>query len=85
MTTEANLRDYLAGHLHLIEEGLQLRAKEFRLENSLGTAGRIDILASDRFAATVVIELKKTDQSARQALHEIHKYVALLKRPTAWC
>ena len=27
-----------------IEKDLQLRAKEFRLENSLGTAGRIDIL-----------------------------------------
>jgi hypothetical protein len=80
MRTEAELRDYLAEHLHLIEKDLQLRAKEYRLENSLGTTGRVDILASDRFAATVVIELKKTDQSARQALHEVHKYVALLKR-----
>ena len=54
MATTADLRNYLADHLHLIESGLQLRAKEFRLENSLGEAGRIDILATAQLRSIVV-------------------------------
>jgi hypothetical protein len=54
MTTATDLRNYLADHLHLIEEGMQLRAKEFRLENSLGEAGRIDILATAQLRSILV-------------------------------
>src|ERR1043166_8531302 len=77
--TEAQLRDALSKRLDLLEPGLTLRAVEFRLPNRHGASGSIDILATDRFSATVIIEIKKTNQTARQALHELHKYLALIK------
>jgi hypothetical protein len=75
---EAVLRDYLAGHLDLIEAGLELRATEHPVMNALGANGFIDILARDQAGDLVVIELKRADSSARAALHELEKYVALL-------
>lgn len=79
LSTEARLRDELAERLDLLEPGLALRAVEFRLPNRQGASGSIDILAADRFSATVIIEIKRSNQTARQALHELHKYLALLK------
>ncbi len=77
MTTEAALRDELALKLPLIELGLTLIEKEHPLPNTLGAKGFIDILARDRFGNRVIIELKRSNQTARQALHEILKYVPL--------
>ena len=77
--TEADLRDYLATHLDIIEPGLELIAREYAIPNSLGASGRVDILARDRFRNVVVIELKKSDSTARSALHELFKYLALLQ------
>ena len=77
--TEADLRDELSKRLDLLEPGLTLRAVEFRLANHQGASGSIDILAADRFSATVIIEIKKSNQTARQALHELHKYLGLIK------
>lgn len=76
---EARIRDYLAENLALIEPGLVLVEKEFRLANPFGAGGSIDILAKDGLGHFVVIELKRSDQAARAALHELTKYVALLK------
>jgi hypothetical protein len=76
---EAAIRDYLASNLDLIEPGLKLVEKEFELPNELGAKGFVDLLARDRFGHVVVIEIKKSDASARTALHELHKYVALLR------
>lgn len=76
--TERVLRDLLAAHLDLIEPGLSLVGTEYRLENDLGASGSIDILARDSTGNLVVIELKRLDQTARQALHELEKYVGLL-------
>src|SRR2546430_6045429 len=78
-STEARLRDELSKRLDLLEPGLTLQAVEFRLPNRQGASGSIDILATDRYAATVIIEIKKSNQTARQALHELHKYIALVK------
>jgi len=78
-TTAARLRDELAKRLELLEPGLTLRGVEYRLPNQHGASGSIDILATDRYAATVIIEIKKSNQTARQALHELHKYIALVK------
>src|SRR2546430_15881603 len=78
-STEARLRDELSKRLDLLEPGLTLQAVEFRLPNRQGASGSIDILATDRFSAMVIIEIKKSNQTARQALHELHKYVALIK------
>ena len=77
--TEAWLRDELAKRLEILEPGLAIRSVEYRLPNQQGASGSIDILATDRYSATAIIELKKSNQTARQALHELHKYVALVK------
>jgi hypothetical protein len=78
-STEAWLRGELSKRLELLEPGLTLRSVEYRLPNRQGASGSIDILATDRYSANVIIELKKSNQTARQALHELHKYVALIK------
>jgi hypothetical protein len=75
---EAGLRDHIASNLHKIEAGLELLRLEYVLDNPLGAGGRIDILARDRFDHVVCIEIKRSDQSARAALHELSKYVSLL-------
>lgn len=72
------LRDFLAEHLELIEPGLSLIGTEYRLANAQGASGSIDLLARDSAGDLVVIELKRHDQSARQALHELEKCVGLL-------
>ncbi len=77
--TESEIRDYLTSHLELVEPGLVLIDKEYRLPNPGGAHGRIDILARDRFGTFVVIELKKSNSTARAALHELFKYLALLQ------
>jgi hypothetical protein len=77
--TEAQLRDELSRRLELLEPGLALRSVEYRLSNQQGASGSVDILAIDRYSANVIIELKKSNQTARQALHELHKYIALIK------
>lgn len=76
---EDRIRDYLADHLDLLEPGLSLIKKEHVLENPIGAGGKVDILARDRFGLFVVIEIKRSDQAARQTLNEIHKYSALLR------
>lgn len=76
--SEDELRDHLAAHLELIESGLTLIKTEYRLRNIKGAGGYIDILARDDSGDLVVIELKRSDNSARQALHELEKYVGLL-------
>ena len=76
---EDKIRDYLADHLELLETGLQFVDKEYELASSLGAGGRIDILARDICGNVVVIEIKRSDQAARDALHEIHKYIALFR------
>jgi len=76
---ESTIRDNLAKSLHLIEPGLTLIQKEYPLPNPFGSKGYIDILARDSFGNRVIIELKRTDQAARQAIHEIFKYVALFR------
>jgi hypothetical protein len=48
--------------------------------NPQGASGKIDILAEDRWTHRVVIEIKRSDKSAREAAHELFKYSDLLKR-----
>lgn len=76
---EARIRDYLAKNLNVIARDLTLVRTEFPLSNSAGAGGSIDILARDLAGHYVVIEIKRSDQTARAALHELTKYVALLK------
>lgn len=76
--SESELRDYLAEHLEIVEPDLTLVKMEYPLANPAGARGFIDIVARDSCDDLVVIELKRSDQTARQALHELEKYVALL-------
>lgn len=78
--TEVELRDYLAANLDLIEPGLSLVAKERFLRNDKGAAGFIDIFARSMSGQFVIIEIKRSNAAARQAIHEIVKYAALVKQ-----
>jgi len=77
---EAAVRDYLAEHLDLVEPGLTLLGSEFPLPNRDGAKGFIDIFAKDRYGHLVVIELKISIATSRTAMHELHKYIGLLRR-----
>lgn len=80
MPNENEIRDQLAGCLSLIEPGLELVDTNYMLRNPHGSDGCVDLLARDSSSAMVIIELKRADQSAREALHEIGKYADLLAR-----
>lgn len=77
---ESMIRDKLAENLEVIEPGLRLRTKELAIPSPHGAGGEIDIFAEDRWAHRVVIEIKRSDKSAREATHEVFKYSELLKR-----
>lgn len=76
---EEKIRDFLAINLSIIESDLTIVRKEYKLPNSFGSSGSIDILAKDSLGHYVIIEIKRSDQAARAALHELTKYVALLR------
>lgn len=76
---EAVIRDYIADHLDLIESNLTLVDKEFYLKNSNGASGFLDIFARSATGQLVIIEIKKTDSAAREAIQELYKYAALLR------
>jgi RecB family endonuclease NucS len=80
---ETEVRDQLKYRLDLIEPGLQLVDDEFYLRNRIGTGGFVDILAKDSAGRLVVIELKVSKHSERDAITELFKYLALLKVNTA--
>ncbi|MBO0469479.1 DUF91 domain-containing protein [Enterococcus sp. DIV0242_7C1] len=77
---ESHIRDYLSENLNFLSDELSLIGKEYLLPNNDGTKGYVDLLAKDKQGNYVIIEIKRSNQTARQALHEIFKYSALLKR-----
>lgn len=77
---ENSIRDYLMQRLDLVEPGLVPVAREHYLKNYEGASGFLDILARDSSSRLVIIELKRTDAAAREALQELCKYAALLRR-----
>jgi hypothetical protein len=81
MVSESKIRDFLADNLSFFEpdDYLDFIGKEFLVRSDIGADGRIDILAKDSFGNYVVIEIKKSNSSSRQALHELYKYVTLLR------
>lgn len=76
---EAPLRDLLSAQISILEDGLQLLEIEKYLPSTVGTRSFIDILAKDQRGRWVLIELKRSDAAAREAIHEIHKYVEAVK------
>jgi hypothetical protein len=77
---EDDIRDRLAERLDLLRPGLVLIQTNYYLRNPEGSRGYIDILAKDDSGCLVVIELKRADDSAREAVQEVCKYVELLNR-----
>lgn len=81
MTAKENdIRDKLAERLELVESGLRHVANNYHVKSDSGADGYLDILARDSTGAFVVIELKKSTSTSRQALHEVGKYIDLLCR-----
>ncbi|GLT01686.1 hypothetical protein GCM10007897_30830 [Sphingobium jiangsuense] len=76
---EADIRDHLAAQLDLIEPGLTLLDTEFHLPNAQRASGFLDIFARDTEGKLVIIEIKRTDKAAREAIQELYKYVPLLR------
>lgn len=78
---EAAIRDLLASDLSILEEGLQLlEIEQYIPPGTLGTRNFLDILAKDKAGHWVIIEVKKTDAAAREAAHEVFKYVEAVQR-----
>lgn len=79
-TSEDRIKDLLAADLSIIDKELKLIEKEYRLDNSNGAKGFVDILAMDAFNNLVIIEIKRSQASSREAIQEILKYVGLIKQ-----
>jgi len=77
--SEANIRDWLAANLSFLESGLTLIRKEQFLPNDKGANGFVDIFAKDVDGRVVVIEIKRREAAAREAITELAKYAALLR------
>jgi hypothetical protein len=77
---ESEIRDQLARDLDLIETGLSLIDKEVLLPNDKGAKGFLDIFCRTVNGKYLIIEVKRSDAAAREAIHELVKYVALLKQ-----
>jgi len=80
---EAIIRDKLSSNLSILEPGLVLETIEKYLPSAEGTRGFVDILARDRDGKYVLIELKRSDAAARQAIHEVLKYIDGVKNKFA--
>jgi hypothetical protein len=77
---ESHIRDHLADNVELVEPGLRLIEKEHYLPNVRGGRGFIDLLCRDDQGCYVVIEIKRSDDAARTAIHELYKYTQLLRQ-----
>lgn len=77
---ESAIRDHLIKQLDLIEPGLTLVAREHYLKNTSGASGFLDIFARAANGQLIIIEIKRTDAAAREALQELFKYAALLRQ-----
>lgn len=80
---EADLQNYLAKNLQLIEAGLKPAGKDDEaLEYDAGNKRRIDILAIDKDGGYVVIELK-VDRGYDQVLGQLSRYMGWIRKRVA--
>lgn len=80
---ENQIRDFLAKNMSILEEGLVLEKKEKYIPSEIGTRSFIDLYAKDLAGHHVIIEIKRSDAAAREAIHEIYKYAESVKRHLA--
>lgn len=76
---ESDIRENIAAHLHLLDPNLKIVAQEHYIHMPDGKTAYVDILAKDDFGCFTVIELKKSDQTARTAIQQLLKYASFLK------
>lgn len=76
---ESKIREILANNLNSLFPELSLIKTEYYLPKTKGTRGYIDILAKHSKGNYVIIEIKRSENSARQAIHELIKYSEGLK------
>lgn len=77
---ESLLRDLISLNINKLKSDLTLLEKEQYIPNELGTRGFIDLYAKDGFGNHVLIEIKRSNAAAREALHEVNKYVEGVKK-----
>ena len=77
---ESLLRDLIARKVHKLKPGLSLLQKEQFIPSEHGTKSFIDLYAVDEEKRHVLIELKRSNTAARQAIHEVNKYVERVKQ-----
>lgn len=77
---ESTLRDLIAQNIEKLKPGLTLLQKEQYIPNEHGTKSFIDLYATDKRNRHILIELKRSTVSARQAIHEVNKYVESVKQ-----
>ena len=77
---ESSLRDLIAQKISQLKPGLTLLQKEQYIPGEHGTKSFIDLYARDEKGRHVLIELKRSNTAARQALHEVSKYVEQVKQ-----
>ena len=80
---ESQIRDLLIDNLHVIDPTYRLLIKEAYLPSKIGTSSFIDILACNETGKYIVIEVKKSNVTGRQALHELFKYLEAIKESLA--
>ena len=76
---ESNLRDLIAKNISKLKPGLTLLQKEQYIPGKHGTNSFIDLYAKDAYGRHVLIELKRSNVAARQAIHEVNKYIESVK------
>ena len=76
---EATLRDFLAIQISVLGTDLEIVKIEQYLPSNIGTRSFVDILAKDGRGRWVLIELKRSGASSREAIHEIYKYAEAIK------
>ena len=77
---ESALRDLIAQKISQLKPGLTLLQKEQYIPGKHGTKSFIDLYARVEKGRHVLIELKRSNIAARQALHEVSKYVEQVKQ-----
>ena len=80
---ENEIRDLLVQNLDILNQDYQFLDKEKYLPSKVGTKSFIDILAHNGKGKYIIIELKKSDTAAREAIHELFKYMEAVKENLA--
>lgn len=76
---ESEMRDLIAQNIDKLQSGLKLLQKEQYIPGKYGTRSFVDLYAEDENGRHVLIELKRSAASSRQAIHEVTKYVEEVK------